>query len=164
MGDTAVKAVKAVKAVQAVQIGGSRIGQEARSMSSYFIVIFLALVIVYIPRIPDIWLKRFRSPLWQFIAIVLLFGITELYGWVHGILGALAFALLLSHTNLSRHTESFDDYIIDTNLGKPSKRWFSEKVMDEHPFLIRENAISTVAVQDLSERNMGSSYSSPSSK
>ena len=63
-----------------------------------------------------------------------------------------------------RNPEYFDDYIVDTNLGKKANRWFSEKVMGENPYLIRENSISTTAVQDLSERNMGSGYGSPSSK
>ena len=150
-----------------IQNGGSRIGQETKLMVCYFILLFLVLLIVYIPRVPDVWLQRFRNPLWQFLSIVILFGITELYGWVHGILGALAFALLLSRAHITKATEAtenFDDYIVDTNLGKKSKRWFSEKVMGENPYLIRENAISTTAVQDLSERNMGSSYGSPSSK
>ena len=148
----------------AIQYGGSHIGQETKIMISHFLLLFIVLLIVYIPRVPDIWLKRIRKPLWQFFAIVLLFGITEIYGWIHGILAALAFALLLSHANITKTTEFFDDYIVDTNLGKKAKRWFSEKVMGENPYLIREHGISTTAVQDLSERNMGSSYTSPSSK
>jgi hypothetical protein len=150
-----------------IQSGGSRIGEETKSMISHFLLLFIVLLIVYIPRVPASWLKRIRKPLWQFFAIVLLFGITEMYGWVHGILAALAFALLLSHasiTKITESTESFDDYIVQTNLGKKAARWFSEKVMGENPYLIREHGISTTAVQDLSERNMGSSYTSPSSK
>ena len=153
----------------AIQSGGSRIGQETKSMVCYFILLFLVLLIVYIPRVPDVWLERMRNPLWQFFSIVILFGITGLYGWIHGVLGALAFALLLSrahmtHTKNQKNPEYFDDYIVDTNLGKKANRWFSEKVMGENPYLIRENSITTNAVQDLSERNMGSSYASPSSK
>jgi hypothetical protein len=154
-----------------IQSGGSRIGEETKTMICYFILLFLTLLIVYIPRVPDVWLERMRNPLWQFFSIVILFGITGLYGWIHGVLGALAFALLLSRAHMAntrntnqRNTEYFDDYIVDTNLGKKTKHWFSEKVMGENPYLIRENSITTTAVQDLSERNMGSGYGSPSSK
>ena len=134
------------------------------------------MLIVYSPRVPDVWFQRFRNPLWQFSAIVILFGVTELYGWVHGILAALAFALLLSHSNMTQTVpassapvgapyEPFDDYIVETNLGQKAKRWFLEKVLGENPYLIRENSITTTAVQDLSGRNSSSSTcSSPSSK
>jgi hypothetical protein len=146
-----------------MMLGGVRpsVIEEGRTMMSFFVLLFLILCIVYTSRIPPVWFQRFRNPLWQFVGFVLVFGISDLFGWSHGILAALVFALLLSHAYVlaPRTNESFVNYIIDKDCKKDS-RWFSERVLGENPFLIREITAPTSAIQDYSEKNMNSSHSS----
>jgi hypothetical protein len=81
-------------------------------------------------------------------------------------MAALAFALLVS--NAIRKTEGMTNYIsmapdvfviedADTTFIPSNHRWFVEKVLGETPFLIREKEVRTSAVQDFSEKSMGSS-------
>ena len=143
------------------QIGGVRIGalEEAKVMINYLLLLLFALLIVYLPRVPEIWFERFRNPAWQFLGLVIVFGVGDLYGWIHGVLAALAFALLISHAVMS-NKEAFEDYLIRPNKGDEKHRWFSEKVLKENPLLIRDIAVSSYAVQDLSEVTMGTNHSS----
>jgi hypothetical protein len=93
--------------------------------------------------------------------------ITSVYGWVHGILAALAFALLVSRS-LRRVGEGMADYVsIEPNVMviedsnsvvvPENHLWFLEKVMGETPMLIREKEVKTSAIQGFSEKSMGSS-------
>jgi hypothetical protein len=45
----------------------------------------------------------------------------------------------------------------DTEIVPRNHRWFLEKIMGENPILIHEKDVSTSAVQDMSEKSMGSS-------
>jgi len=143
------------------QIGGVRVGalQEANTMISYLLLLLFSLIIVYLPRVPEIWFERFRHPAWQFLGLVIVFGVGDIYGWIHGVLAALAFALLISHSIMSKN-EAFEDYLIRPNKGDEKHRWFSEKILRENPVLIRDVPVSSYAVQDLSEVSMGSNHSS----
>lgn len=149
------------------QSGGMRVGaiQEANTMITYLLLLFFALLIVYIPRVPEIWFERFRHPAWQFFGLVIVFGVGDIYGWVHGVLASLAFALLISHAIMTKHDsfdsfDSFEDYLIRPNKGEKKHRWLSEKVLGENPFLIRDVPVSSYAIQDLSEVSMGTNHSS----
>lgn len=154
--------------------GGPRPGvlEEGRYMISLFLLILLILLIVYTPRIPDAWFQRMRNPVWQFVGVILVFGISDVFGWTYGILAALAFALILSHSYAlarapiviptGRTKEGFQvyPYLVDTNGCGKDTRWLSERILGENPFLIREIPVATSAVQDDSEKNMNSSRSS----
>lgn len=141
---------------------------EARTMICYFILLGLVLLSVYVSRVPPNVLRFFQGAVGQFIGIVLVIGLTSMYGWVHGVLAALAFALVLSRAMRARRVEGFEEYIPavvlpesqDTVIIPKNHRWFVEKVLGENPFLIREKEVTTQAVQDLSERGMGSNSSS----
>jgi hypothetical protein len=143
---------------------------EIRIMSSYFLLIFLVLVSVYVSRIPESVYSYFRSTWVQALGFVGVVGITSVYGPIHGILAALAFALVLSHALRSK-TEGFTEYTPavyisgdgDNTIVIPKNhRWFGEKVLGERPQLIREKQVNTSAVQDLSERTMGTGSSNVS--
>ena len=158
------------------QQGGYRMSvvDECKVMVGHGLLIGLVLVSVYVSRIPADILARFSSLSYQFMGLLAVVSITGVYGWVHGILAALAFTLVVSHA-LRRTREGLVDYepgpaiLLDEDSGQetdivPGKqRWFSEKVLGENPFLLRERTVSTGAVQDLSERG-SSSGSTPSSK
>lgn len=145
---------------------------EIRLMSSYFLLIFLVLVSVYVSRIPESVYSYFRSTWVQALGFVGVVAITWVYGPIHGILAALAFALVLSHALRSKPTsEGFTEYTPavyisgdgDSTIVIPKNhRWFGEKVLGERPQLIREKQVNTSAVQDLSERTMGTGASNVS--
>ena len=95
-----------------------------------------------------------------FIAILI---ITTTYGYIHGILAALAFALVLSHALRSvpssekegfLNSPSHDSPVIFLDIGdnttfiSKNHRWFGEKILGENPLFIREKEVSTSAVQD----------------
>lgn len=155
------------------QTGGNRISvkDEISVMTGHFLLLALVLVSVYSSRVPFPVLKRMRSMWYQFLGLLVVIGITACYGWLHGILAVLAYALVVSRA-LRSGTEGMTDLIVpvfltdsdDTNIVTDEHRWFSEKVLGENPFLVREKEVKTTAVQDLSERNMDSGYGSPSSK
>lgn len=157
------------------QMGGVRMSvlDEIQTMAGYFLLIGLTLVSVYVSRIPPSTLALFKTPGYQALGLAAVVLITAQYGWVHGILAALAYALVLARA-LRVINEGFgsNESIIDfipasiiledsgTEIVPENQRWFVEKVLGENPFLIREKEVKTQAVQDLSEQSMGSSRSS----
>jgi len=157
----------------APQTGGNRMSvkDEIAVMSGHFLLLALVLVSVYSSRVPSSVLKRMRSLPYQLLGLVAVTSITACYGWIHGILAVLAYALVVSRA-LRSGTEGMTDLVVPvfltdsdgTSIVTDQHRWFSEKVLGENPFLIREKEAKTTAVQDLSERNMGTGYGSPSSK
>jgi hypothetical protein len=144
---------------------------EIKTMSGYFILIGLILASVYVSRIPSETVAMFNSTLVQFLGLAAVVGITVQYGWIHGILAALVFALIVSRA-VRQKKEGFSNITVDyVPLGAntliiedpesivvpENHKWFVEKVMGENPFIIREKNVKTNAVQDMSERSMGSS-------
>lgn len=151
------------------QIGGLRpsVFEEVQQMSGHILLVGLVLTSVYVSRIPVTTLRWFRSSIVQFVSLIAIFLITARYGWIHGILAVLAFALTVS-TALRLAptvTNGFMDYTpavifsngIDTTLVPDDNRWFVERVLGENPFLIREREVKTSAVQDLSDKSMTNS-------
>lgn len=153
------------------QVGGVRmtVFDEVQVMAGHFILIGLVLTSVYVSRIPASTLAYFRNPIYQILGFVTIIILTARYGWIHGILGALAFALVVSRA-LRQRSEGMTNYRpyesdetllliedTDTEIVPKGHRWFLEKIMGENPILIQEKEVSTSAVQDMSEKSMGSS-------
>lgn len=151
------------------QIGGVRntVLDEFQIMSGYFVLIGLVLLSVYISRVPKTILQRLRNPIFQVLGLIVVIIITGIYGWIHGIMAGLAFALLISRS-LRNVGEGMTDYIpmeanvmiiedSDNVIVPENHRWFLEKVMGETPFLIREKEVKTSAVQDFSDKSMSPS-------
>jgi hypothetical protein len=157
--------------MQQPQHGGTQympVLDEIKVMSGHFLLLFLVLVCVYVSRIPNSVLQKFHKRWVQGICFLAVIVITVQYGYVHGILAALAFSLVLSHA--LRFTEGLVDYFptfystdLSTNTIIPKNhRWFGEKILGENPFIIREKEVTTSSVQDLSERTMGTGASNVS--
>lgn len=145
--------------------------EELKVMTNYFLLGFLILVCVYVSRIPSSVLIEFRKASIQFLGILGVVFITVYYGPIHGILSALAFSLVVSHAlRMNQKEEGLVNYSpaifisdADTTTVIPKNhRWFGEKVLGETPILIREKEVTTSAVQDLSERTMGTNTSNVS--
>lgn len=143
---------------------------EIQVMSGHFLLIFLILVSVYVSRIPRSTMMLFKHPVVQLLSLSTIFLITAKYGWIHGIIAALAVALVLTRAMrvqpaVQGTTEGMVDYIPATFIVEDSEttvipqnhRWFVEKVLGENPAIIHEKEVNTSAIQDLSERSMGSS-------
>ena len=157
-----------------VQQGGYRMPvlHECALMTGHALLVGLVLISVYVSRIPSDVLSKFARLPYQFLGVLAVVIITSIYGWIHGILAALAFVLVVSRA-LRRTREGLVDYdsgpavIIadgqETDIVPGKQRWFSEQVLGENPFLLRERTVSTGAVQDMSERGSGNA-ASPSSK
>jgi hypothetical protein len=155
------------------QVGGvqSPVIEEIQLMSGHFLLLFLILVSVYVSRIPPSISDKMKDMKYQLLGFILIIIITMYYGYVHGILAALAFTLLVSHA-LRNPNEvlGFQNYVPSSLLNdntstvfvEQNQRWFGEKVLGENPYIIREKGVNTSAIQDLSERNMGTNSSNVS--
>lgn len=153
------------------QLGGMRpsVVDEASIMIGHFILVGLVLVSVYVSRIPPRILSLMQNPIYQIVGFLIIILLTVQYGWIHGIMASLAFALVLSRaTRPTGAKEGMVDYIPlqaeavviedpDSIYVPENHRWFSERVLGERPFIIRDKEVKTSAVQDLTERSMGSS-------
>ena len=151
------------------QMGGMRkpILDEIHEMGGHFLLLGLVLSSVYVSRIPLTTLAYFKSPIYQMLGFITIIIITLYYGWIHGILGALAFALIVSRalrqrsegmTNFSPVEPGANVFIIEDSTSEiipRGHRWFLEKVMGETPVLIQEKEVNTSAIQDMSEKSMG---------
>jgi hypothetical protein len=149
--------------------GNSQVVQEFQVMLGHFILLGLVLVSVYVSRIPRTTLVLFRRMPYQILGLFSVILITSQYGWIHGTLAALAFALVVSRAlKVSSVYEGMIDIIPtgpsallvengEMTLVPEEHRWFLEKVMGETPFLIREKEVKTSAIQGFSEKSMSAS-------
>ena len=131
--------------------------EESQEIFGHFLLLGLLLTSVYVSRIPTKIVRRFQSNIWQGLGLLLVLVITVVYGSMHGIVAALAYALVVSRA-MRGNMEGFSD-LEDTYVISDTHRWFGEKLMNENPFIIRDKNVSTSAVQDMSEKSMGSSSS-----
>ena len=131
--------------------------EESQEIFGHFLLLGLLLTSVYVSRIPTKIVRRFQSNIWQGLGLLLVLVITVVYGSTHGIVAALAYALVVSRA-MRGNMEGFSD-LEDTYVISDTHRWFGEKLMNENPFIIRDKNVSTSAVQDMSDKSMGSSSS-----
>jgi len=137
---------------------------EIQGMIGHFLLIGLILISVYVSRIPRDTLHIFRRSPYQILGLVGVILITFQYGWIHGTMAALAYALIVSRA-IRTINEGMTDFVPPTVSFWPSNaeivpenhRWLGERIMGENPFIIREKEVKTSAVQDFSETNMGAS-------
>jgi hypothetical protein len=149
------------------QTGGgiprAKVLDEVQIMSGHIILGFLILVCVYVSRIPNNILLKFKESLYQIIGLFGIIVLTTSYGWIHGIIATLAFVLVVSRAY--RKSETFADYVPSVFLTSDgiavdqSHRWLNERILGENPVLIRDKDVKTSAVQDLSETSGKSSSS-----
>ena len=148
------------------QMGGLRYTamDEIQTMIGHFLLIGLILTCVYVSRIPRDVLQRFRHSSYQMIGLLIVILITGRYGWIHGTLAALAYALIVSRA-IRTINEGLIDFVpptisfwpSDVEIVPENHRWLGERIMGENPFMIRDKEVKTSAVQDFSEMNMGAS-------
>jgi hypothetical protein len=108
--------------------------------------IVLVLLVVYAPLIPMDARKIADSLAGRFFGILGLFLTVRYVGWVYGLLYAIAF-LLIIHNSPRVSEEGFNN-MMWKDVERPRKRWFVERVFDEHPVRIERDTVITEAVQD----------------
>lgn len=118
---------------------------DSRPKIVYGVVVIL--LIVYSSIVPsvirsfaDTLLGRILGAFWIYLSI-------ELFGWIHGLLTAIAFLLILYLSPHSLGSEGFygGPVVEKERIGK---RWFVEKVLGEDPSAIHTEKVTTQAIQD----------------
>jgi hypothetical protein len=113
---------------------------------------FTILVIVYSPLIPDEYRIFMDSILGRLFAIALIYGVIESFGWIYGLLTAIAFILILSSVsryngmNWGGQSEGFDGSGSISKKKTVGNRWFIEKVLGENPNKIVTDQVATSAI------------------
>lgn len=106
--------------------------------------VILVLIIVYSSIIPSEYRLFADSLLGRVFGIGIIYGVVQTLGWVYGLLTALAFLLIL---NGSSQMEGFNAGGTVTQKKIVGKRWFVEKVLDEHPKNIATDKVTTNPIQ-----------------
>jgi len=100
-----------------------------------------------------------QSPLGQTIAVLIVVVVGIWGGLLWGLLVAIAF-LLYAQSTKSITKEGFQPILVtapeSVRRVVPNRHmWFLEEIMNEDPYLIEEEVIRTSAVQDMSEKGVG---------
>lgn len=109
----------------------------------------LILIIVYSPIIPSDYRVFADSILGRIFGIAIVYGVIQSFGWVYGLLTALAFLLVLngsprfSYSNL----EGFDGGGTVTEKKIIGRKWFVEQVLGENPKKIATDKVTTTAIE-----------------
>jgi len=106
--------------------------------------VILVLIIVYSSVIPSEYRLFADSLLGRVFGIGIIYGVVQTLGWVYGLLTALAFLLIL---NGASRMEGFSGGGTVTQKKIVGKRWFVEKVLDEHPSNIATDKVTTNPIQ-----------------
>ncbi len=127
----------------------------------------MALVIVFLDKIPLEVRKQADTLLGRSFLVAYTLLVTVLFGWPMGVLAGIMSALLIGaggvHPIRKQVTEGFSSEM-NVRLIPDKHKWFVEKVLGENPWLIEDQTVETIPVQDLSERSSGSVQSNTVSR
>lgn len=137
-----------------VQIGGLRESlldflKRTSSFQSVLLYILFILMIVFKNMIPPVIYEQADTFLGRLLAIFIVAFLTNQYGWILGLLAALAVALLLGLPKGHSFSEGFGSggetalQVIPTK-----KKWYVERALHENPIAIEEEKVVTSAVQN----------------
>lgn len=112
----------------------------------------LILLIIYSPVIPAEYRIFADSLLGRVLAVAVIYGVVETFGWVYGLLTAMAYILVLNGAPRvdTSGLEAFDGGGTVSEKKIIGKRWFVEKVLGEYPKKIATDRVYTSAVEDFS--------------
>ena len=120
------------------------------------ILLVAFLGVVFLPKLPKELLEHSDALHGRLLHSGLVYYVTQTYGWTIGIVVAVFSALLIgagSNRRLSAVKEGFNS---DVKLVDSKHKWFVEQVLGENPFLIEEENVNTLPVQDMDRRGTGS--------
>ena len=157
----------------------SNVAKDLKIGGTVAIYMITALVLVFPNVIPPYLVDLFENPFIQVTSILCIFGAMYVFGPFLALLLSIVFLFIWSINNSdmpdasgNSQSEGFQNfkpsfmpsdlrntYVVTENKGA-DERWFIERVLKEQPYIIKEDAIETSAVQDDSGRDMSSSRSS----
>jgi len=163
----------------------SNVVKDLKMGGTIAIYMVTALVLVFPNVIPPYVVDLFENPFIQITSILCIFGAMNVFGPFLALLLSIVFLFIWSINNSDMpdasgnrffrqqiQSEGFDNfkpsfmpgdlrntYVVTENKGK-DERWFIERILKEQPYIIKEDAIETSAVQDDSGRDMSNSRSS----
>lgn len=135
-----------------VQVGGMKKGileflEKSRPTQSLLLYISMTLMIVFKEQIPVSVYVQLDSFPGRLLILFILVTFVNVYGWILGLLAAIAFALLLGLPHPL--TEGFGSGgETSVQVIPTEKRWFVEKLFKEHPIAIEEEKVVTEAIQN----------------
>ena len=109
----------------------------------------LILIIVYSSVIPAQYKNLANSLFGRLLGIATVYGVIHYMGWIHGLLTAMAFLLLL-HGGVGLVDEGFDGGGTVSEKKTIGNRWWIEKVLGEMPTAIATDRVTTGAPGDTS--------------
>jgi hypothetical protein len=122
--------------------------------------VLLLLGIVFPANIPWPIRKQASTVLGRFLIFAILLAILLNAKWAFGVLFAVFIAVLLSTRSVEEgFVSEFSFQMVNDN-----KRWFAEKVLDEHPVAIQDDRVKTEPVQTTTPTNQTSGQDSKSSR
>lgn len=125
--------------------------ENTKQTQSILLYIFITLVIVFKDQIPPSIYVQSDSLLGRIFIVVSVYFVTSYYGWILGLLYAIAYALLLGLPNQLSSTvkEGFGSGGESSLQVVPTaKKWLVEKILHENPIAIEEEKVVTSAVQN----------------
>jgi hypothetical protein len=142
------------------QIGGvqeqmtdllSKYGPPAQTI----LVLVIFLGIVFLPKLPQVLMEHSDAFYGRLAHAVAVYHVTQTFGWTTGIVLAVFSALLIG-AGSNRRLPVKEGFNSDIKLIEPKHKWFVERVLGENPFLIEEENVTTLPVQDLDRKGTGS--------
>ena len=142
--------------------GGVRIGaaKDLEAGATTGIFLLLILVIVFPRSIPPTVVKRIQGSTGSVIAIGIVLLLSYLLGPMAGLFAALSFLFVWSQRQRIPEGFSVGPVLrptllvtspVEATIVPNDHRWFVERVLKEHPYIIEDDRVKTLAVQDDSE-------------
>ena len=125
--------------------------ENTKQTQSILLYIFITLMIVFKDQIPPSVYIQADSLLGRIFILISVYFVTSYYGWILGLLYAIAYALLLGLPNQrsTTVTEGFGSGGETSLQVIPSaKKWLVEKILHENPVAIEEEKVVTSPVQN----------------
>lgn len=124
--------------------------ENTKQTQAVLLYIYATLLIVFKDQIPPSVYLQADSLLGRIFILISTYFVTVTYGWILGLLLAIAYALLLGLPNQQRTmTEGFSSGG-ETSLQviPTAKKWLVEKILHENPIAIEEEKVMTQPVQN----------------
>lgn len=125
--------------------------ENTKQTQSILLYIFITLMIVFKDQIPPSVYLQADTFLGRIFILASVYFVTSYYGWILGLLYAIAYALLLGLPNQrsSSIQEGFGSGG-ETSLQvvPTAKKWLVEKILHENPVAIEEEKVVTSPIQN----------------
>lgn len=115
--------------------------------------VLLILLIAFSYEVPT-RVRTIMDSFWgRIIGLIAISASIRIFGWIYGLLAAIAFLLVLRGAPRPDGIEGFHA-IEGKEVERPTARWFVERVLGERPIRIENDTILTEAISDNSQNNM----------